>query len=179
MNKKKKWIPITLFIITLLIIPSCAWIGSVFSPIQLGNIVATNVTASIFTIIHFICLCGIYKGSNSQEEFRYWAVNLLFTLLGAATGWVIGNLASPINKNEQIVFNELGTTIATFLSGYAVSKLDRLVEQGIFKGGTINKKRLISGGFFISALIIMSVWVFLNRFYALSGGAIPPGGAIP
>ena len=79
----------------------------------------------------------------------------------------MGNIASPTNKAEKETFSELGTIIATFLSGYVVSKLDRFLELALFGSDQIDQNSWVSVCFFITALIIISVTVFLNRFYTL------------
>lgn len=128
--------------------------------IKIGNIAVTNATALFFAAIHFICLSKLSSG----ERFY---LNLLISLLGGLIGWVLGNIASPATKDEKETFSDLGTIIATFLSGYVVSKLDRFLELSLFGGDKIDQGSWISVCFFITALIIVSVTVFLNRFYTL------------
>ena len=124
--------------------------------LNVGNIAATNFTAIFFGAILSVCLVNI--GS--------W-FNLLISLLGGLIGWVLGNVASPVNHDEQKTFSELAKIIATFFSGYLVSKLDRFLENALFTSNQINQTSWLSACFFFSALIIISVTVFLNRTYAL------------
>ena len=129
------------------------------SNIQIGNIAAINGTAFFFTVVLFFCLFKV----NPQ---RKW-LNLLISLLGGTSGWALGNLASPTTKEEQQYFSELATVVATFFSGYLVSKLDRFLEKVLFTENSINQESWVSACFFSSALIISSVTIFLNRYYTL------------
>ena len=124
-----------------------------------GNIIAINFTAIFFGSIFFTCLFNI-------APERVW-LNLLISLLGGLIGWVFGNAASPVSEGEKETFNELGKVVATFFSGYLVSKLDRFIEGVLFRSNQIDENSWISVCFFSSALILASVTVFLNRTYAL------------
>ncbi|WP_335038762.1 hypothetical protein [Nostoc sp.] len=123
------------------------------------NIVAINLTAIFFGTILFVCLLKI-------DPNRIW-LNLLISLLGGLIGWVLGNVASPVSPDEKQVFSELAKVVATFFSGYLLSKLDRFIEGVLFKNNQIDKNSWISVCFFSSALILASVTVFLNRTYGL------------
>jgi tetratricopeptide (TPR) repeat protein len=123
------------------------------------NIAAVNFTAIFFGTILYFCLANI-------ASERFW-FNLLISLLGGLIGWVLGNVASPVNHDEQKTFSELTKVVATFFSGYLVSKLDRFLENALFTSNQINQTSWLSACFFFSALIIISVTVFLNRTYAL------------
>ncbi|BDM83855.1 hypothetical protein [Acaryochloris marina] len=121
-----------------------------------------NFATIFFATIHAACLVNLYQ--DNSEQFY---LNLLITLLGGLIGWVIGNLTSPIGKEETKVFGQLGATIATFLSGYVVSKLDRFLEAVLFSEGAIRESSWISLCFFTSALLLSSLTIFLNRIYGL------------
>ncbi len=123
------------------------------------NIISINFTAIFFGSILFTCLFKI-------APERVW-LNMLISLLGGLIGWVLGNAGSPISKDEKENFSELGKLIATFFSGYLVSKLDRFIEGVLFKSNQIDENSWVSACFFSSALILASVTVFLNRTYGL------------
>lgn len=138
-------------------------LGSIFSRlggiIGVTNIAATNLTALFFATIHYVCL-------SSLSPNRFY-LNLLISLLGGLVGWILGNITSPTNADEKNTFTQLGATISTFLSGYIVSKLDRFLEKVLFRDDQINQDSWTSASFFVSALIIVALTVFLNRFYTL------------
>ena len=50
---------------------------------------------------------------------------LTSTAFGLAVGWATGILAAPY-KSEQQRFERIGTVVAAFISGFAVSKIDSL-----------------------------------------------------
>ncbi|WP_445635563.1 hypothetical protein [Nostoc sp. DSM 114161] len=133
--------------------------------INMLNIVAINLTAIFFGTILFVCLFNIDK-NDKDDPNRIW-LNLLISLLGGLIGWVLGNVASPVSPDEKQVFSELAKVVATFFSGYLLSKLDRFLEGVLFKNNHIDKNSWISVCFFSSALILASVTVFLNRTYGL------------
>jgi hypothetical protein len=127
--------------------------------IGVTNIAATNLTGLFFATIHLVCLSSL-----SPDRFH---LNLLISLLGGLVGWILGNITSPTNEDEKKSFSQLGAAISTFLSGYVVSKLDRFLEKALFGSDQINQNAWTSASFFTSALIIVTLTVFLNRFYAL------------
>ena len=133
--------------------------------IGVGNIAATNLTTLFFATIHYVCL-------SSLAPDRFY-LNLLISLLGGLVGWILGNITSPTSDDEKNTFSQLGAAISTFLSGYVVSKLDRFLEKVLFGGDQINQNSWTSASFFTSALIIVSLTVFLNRFYALKEKQLP------
>lgn len=137
--------------------------GNIFSRfggiIGVGNIAATNLTALFFASIHFVCL-------SSLSPNRFY-LNLLISLIGGLVGWILGNIISPTDDEEKNTFSQLGAGISTFLSGYVVSKLDRFLEKVLFGGDQINQDAWTSASFFTSSLIIVTLTVFLNRFYTL------------
>lgn len=135
------------------------------SPIDISNIISINFTALFFGAVLSSCLFKI-------DPDRVW-LNLLISLLGGLIGWVLGNFASPVNSNEQKTFSELAKVVATFFSGYVVSKLDRFLEGTLFSNNQIDETSWISACFFLSALILASVTVFLNRTYALKPKSKP------
>lgn len=49
------------------------------------------------------------------------------TALGLATGWALGILAAPY-QSEQARFTTIGNVAAGFVTGYAISKVDRLFD---------------------------------------------------
>jgi hypothetical protein len=63
-------------------------------------------------------------GSSSQER----ALNITFIAVGIALGWMLGILASPYDKKEQLHFSELTKAMSVFVSGYALAKVGRLLD---------------------------------------------------
>lgn len=51
----------------------------------------------------------------------------LFSAFGLASGWAVGILASPY-QSEQQRFKEYAKLAAAFVTGWAVTKIDRLFE---------------------------------------------------
>ena len=60
-----------------------------------------------------------------NDKFAY---SFLVGLAGMAVGHVLGFFASPYNQGEKTAFSDYGKAIAAFVTGFLLSKLDRLLE---------------------------------------------------
>ena len=65
-----------------------------------------------------------YLFSANTTEFAY---TFLVGLGGAAVGNVLGLLASPYNRGERTSFSDYAKALATFVTGFLLSKLDKLL----------------------------------------------------
>lgn len=74
---------------------------------------------SFAIVIGAILLVALFKLGDAMA----WTTSAL----GLAAGWATGILAAPY-QSEQARFKRIGTAVAGFISGYAVSKVDRLFE---------------------------------------------------
>src|SRR5262245_40695448 len=61
-------------------------------------------------------------------------LNLALWFASMALGWVIGTFASPDNKSEERRFSGWAKAISGFITGYAVSKLDKAIESLLSPG---------------------------------------------
>jgi hypothetical protein len=66
-----------------------------------------------------------YLFSGNTNEFAY---TFLVGLGGAAVGNVLGLLASPYNRGEKTSFPDYAKALATFVTGFLLSKLDKLLS---------------------------------------------------
>jgi hypothetical protein len=65
------------------------------------------------------------SSGDLNEKFAY---SFLVGLAGMAVGHILGFFASPYNQGEKAAFSEYGKAIAAFVSGFLLSKLDKLLE---------------------------------------------------
>jgi hypothetical protein len=84
----------------------------------------------------------------------------IICLTGNIVGIPLGMLASPL-KNEGLHFRVLGSWIATFASGYLLSKFDLGSAAGVFANDLALGRVLL----FLAFLILGSVQTFVLRSY--------------
>ncbi len=53
---------------------------------------------------------------------------MLGALVGTSLGWAAGILLAPYEKEEKAQFQRLSKSVAAFLGGYAVGKIDRIFD---------------------------------------------------
>ncbi|HUP60650.1 MAG TPA: hypothetical protein VNA69_09555 [Thermoanaerobaculia bacterium] len=63
----------------------------------------------------------------SRPDMTRFAYSFLVGLGGMAVGNILGFLASPYNRGEKTAFSEYAKAIATFVTGFLLSKLDTLL----------------------------------------------------
>ena len=82
------------------------------TPTKLGSFLA-GVAGAAYLIYYCATSAGPYL--------------MLFALLGAIVGFLLGVVAAPLTEQEATRFSEVGKIISTFLGGYLLSKLDPLI----------------------------------------------------
>lgn len=88
---------------------------------------------------------------------------------GALLGWLMGVLLSPY-KQEKELFEGYGKSIAAFITGFLVSKVDRIFELFMTKSGEsgpallqeANWRPLVFG---FSSLLLVLLYTFTCRHY--------------
>lgn len=93
------------------------------------------------------------------------AVNVLALVSGAAVGWLLGVAVSPYDAREASAFPKYAGAVSAFVSGYVVSKLDRVLEHLLrpeFVASAVGAFRLL-GGF--CALILALLLTYIYRSY--------------
>jgi hypothetical protein len=112
--------------------------------------------------IGILCLfiCGIFGALISHKaEDKF--ITLLIQLAGMACGAFLGFLASPKAKGEQVAFLTFAKAISAFLSGYALSKINHLVDT-LFQGD-IYKDQLV-----VARLLIFFIGMIISFMIAYS-----------
>ena len=121
-----------------------------------ATVVATNVLLGLAMFIGIPSLC---------MSFGNPAINFLVALLGGACGWIAGIFAAPYTQREASRFVTLGQALATFLSGYVLSKLDQFMAASLY----VKKLPLLEGwvriGIFVASALITAILIYTNRPY--------------
>ena len=78
-----------------------------------------------FFITYPLLIWMVWLFSNGTTEFAY---SFLVGLAGVALGNILGFFVSPYNQGEKTAFSEYAKVIATFVTGFLLSKLDKLLE---------------------------------------------------
>jgi hypothetical protein len=119
------------------------------------------VAIAVGLLCLFICaILGWHISRNDGEK----PVTLLVELAGMAGGAFLGFLASP-KAGEQAAFQIFAKAISAFLSGYALSKIDHLIDtllqSGTYKDPVVVARLLI----FFVAMIISFMIAYSYRAY--------------
>lgn len=91
----------------------------------------------------------------------------LSTALGLTAGWAAGILLAPY-QSEDARFREYAKLISVFLTGYAVSKIDRLIElwfdpeHGPLLLRSLVAHRMLLG---VTSFLLAAVWTYVARKY--------------
>ena len=76
---------------------------------------------------HVVYLILAILGAMFSESRAEFAFSFLVGVAGGAVGSLLGTLASPYSHGEKTAFSEYLKAIATFLSGFLLSKVDKLL----------------------------------------------------
>lgn len=123
------------------------------------TVISSNVFAGIFGV------CIAWLAYRLGRENGTYTTNWLICILGVLVGWIVGTLASPYSHEEAEQFLTIGQAATAFLSGYVVSKLDRLLEKTLFAEGAIKAEAWLRLCLFIASCLLVAIIVFINRLY--------------
>jgi hypothetical protein len=92
------------------------------------------------------------------------SLNILLLLASGLTGWILGVLVTPL-PHEASRFSEYGKTITAFVSGFLLSKLERLFGLVITQKSDVTDiliSRLLLGA---ASLMLGVLFTFVWRSY--------------
>lgn len=90
---------------------------------KLGLLI-TAVFISVTVSVILVVLC--FKMAPSPQDAY---LNIAIVLASVSVGWLLGTFVSPESASEQGRFMTYGKAVSAFVSGYLVSKLDKVVEE--------------------------------------------------
>lgn len=105
---------------------------------------------------------AVLIGESSSSRY----INVALLVLGACGGWLVGTVVSPYDQKEEQTFLTYTKAFTAFISGYAVAKIDKVVEAIFapeFLLQPLSGFRVIG---FVSAFIIAMLITFFFRRYA-------------
>ena len=136
----------------------------------LGPYWRTLLSGSLFAVgfgATLVWLC-FALGSSAQAV----AVNVMLCLVGLLLGWAIGMFFSPVSKGQAASFEFVGKTAGAFISGYLLSKLEKLISALLTSAekDPLNFVQWERVGLFTGSFLLATVVVFVSRVHA------PPDG---
>lgn len=127
------------------------------------TVIFTNAFFLAILVLIGVLACHVASGELGGEGV--W-VNVLISLLGGLSGWLIGTGLAPYSTEEQKRFKDISVTASAFLSGYVVSKLDRLLDATMLENAAEHVVAWERAGLFVAAFLATTITVFINRFYS-------------
>jgi len=128
------------------------------------------------TQVSTVCLSPIFHGLR-ERAYEYCIISL-FSIIGATVGWFLGIVVSP-REGEDKRFAIVGSAIATFFSGFLISKFDALF--GLFQnpGSSSNSMPdrsilIIRSAFSVAWFMFALTITFLTRTEEMDRLKLPP-----
>jgi|SRR6516164_4639437 hypothetical protein len=84
-------------------------------------VLAILISVIVSAILVFLCFRMV---AGPQDGY----LNLAIVLASVCSGWLLGTFISPESSSEQSRFITYGKAVSAFVSGYLVSKLDKVIE---------------------------------------------------
>ena len=132
-----------------------------------GTLVITLATAlGIVVTMGFLCF---HVGTVVPEDH---IINLAILLTSIAFGWLLGTFTSPDSPDEETRFSRYGTAIKAFVSGYLISKCDKLVTAILDPDSLFKQLPLFRFLLCLSGLLVATMVTYILREYVLQS----PGG---
>jgi hypothetical protein len=98
-------------------------------------------------------------------EVRDAPISIGLALLGAAAGWLVGFLLSSHGDIEKASFGNLGSALIGGLSGYVLSKADKLTGK-LFDPETYGDAKVLArASICLAAIILSSIATYNARMY--------------
>lgn len=132
------------------------------------SVFVTNVTAIFLLLV----LAGLTWFTQQKPSLYETGINALILVIGFLVGWALAVFWVPLDEVEKVVNASIGAAVTAFVSGYAVSKFDRLLEAAIYPDGKADLT-IIAGigpqvGLFLAALLLAVIAIVMNRVDWLS-----------
>lgn len=126
------------------------------------GVLVTNFSAS--ALVPVLLLCAFFLREKTPEhgdsELAGVFLNILGILIGVGIGWGLAVFLVPFDDEDGAIYSRIGTGVTTFLSGFVVSYVPRLVKTQL---ATRPQAFLIQIGLGIAALLITGLAVTTNR----------------
>lgn len=124
-------------------------------------ITAVGISVIVSAILIFLCFKMV---ATPQDGY----LNLAIILASVCTGWLLGTFISPESETEQKSFMTYGKAVSAFVSGYLVSKLDKVVEKILSPDVLVVPLAAFRLSASIAALISALLVTYMVRAYVYS-----------
>lgn len=140
-----------------------------------ATIVFTNLFAFILGVL--LTVVAYFLGAvepmfgqgdpDAHKAEKRWRIgrNLFVILIGAIMGWGMALAYTPFGATDAESLSTIIKTLSVFLSGYVISKADRLLEGSLFREGKPSTL-WVPLGLFAAAFLLSAIVVFVNRVYS-------------
>ena len=112
-----------------------------------------------------IVLAALVARSLEKDRLGEFGFLLVLASSGAALGGILGTYLSPQNVSEKDAFGGFKTAIAGVLSGYLLSKFQKIFDKWVDDANMFNRYLLIRSLLFISPLVLVASAVYSSREY--------------
>ena len=124
------------------------------------KIISSSIKGLI--VIIALAIACFQMGKTNREEL---ILNYSHLLLGLVIGWVVGHIVSPYNSQEKEVFSGYIKAVAAFVSGYILSKADKLIDRIIDPSYFFNNDVIFRSMTLFTSAIVAMVITFVHRKY--------------
>lgn len=121
---------------------------------------AWTIIVTLFLLT--LCLAGALAIASvySRRSESY-----LVVLVGSLIGWAAGMIFSPYTDKEELKFVSIGKAISAFVSGYLISKLDRVLELSVFSKDGLYQPDWMLTGLFTAGFMVFALGTYSCRRY--------------
>jgi hypothetical protein len=130
-----------------------------------NRLVLGDLLAAILILI-VLCTAAAFIKNDRQDVY----LNLSFIVFGISVGWLVGIFIAPYTGAERTRFSEYAGAISTFISGYLVGKIDRLIthafDPAVFT--TMPRVYVFRISSFVVASITTMIIIYVLRNYGLT-----------
>jgi len=129
---------------------------SIWPNFLISLVVGGCIAAAMFV------LC-FYLGESQQDHL----ISVSIGLASIAVGWMFGTWISPDTAEEETRFSRLGTAMKAFVSGYLVSKMDKLVTVIFDPDNMLTNLHVFRVLLVITVVIVAALVTYILREYVL------------
>lgn len=129
----------------------------------LGEYAATVITSNLLLIVLLALIFVLaYRLGRADNTHLH---NILIATVGLLCGWLVGMMSAPYTSGEQARFLGLVQAVSVFLSGYVLSKFDRIFEAALQPDKVFQPVVATRLGLFFANFLVGFILLFTNRSY--------------
>jgi len=114
-------------------------------------------------VLVLVVLCVAWRAHVELSLPGTW-LTVLVGLSGIALGWLLGFLASPYGPEEDTRFAKYASLISLFLSGYALAKIDPVVNK-VLSGTLTEVSYGLRFAVFFICMVVSAITMYVFRLY--------------